>query len=313
MSLRRVVRAGAAAGLAALLIAGIAPSASARQLADRGDCVERTHAAARESGAYVHDTHAAPAEDPLTRWLERHAAAGRAVMAPKPPPSGGSVTIPVAFHVIMKDASSGDVSDAMIQDQMDVLNDAFSGASGGASTGFSFQLVSIDRTVNRKWATIRSGSKNERDMKAALRDGGPETLNIYTGVLGGRLLGWATFPWNVDASLSYDGVVILNSSLPGGSAEPYNEGDTATHEVGHWLGLFHTFEGGCNAPGDEVSDTPFEASPAFGCPTGRDTCTAAGLDPITNFMDYSDDACMFAFTAGQGMRMGDAWTAYRAA
>jgi len=174
-----------------------------------------------------------------------------------------------------------------------VLNDAF------LNTGWKFDLQEITRTTNTQWASMRQGSKLEREAKSALRRGSADDLNIYSWNIGGGLLGWATFPSGYASNASYDGVVVLYSSLPGGDAYPYNEGDTATHEVGHWLGLYHTFQGGCTG-GDSVSNTAPEASPAYGCPVGRDTCSGGGADPITNFMDYTDDYCMVQFTTGAG-------------
>ena len=222
----------------------------------------------------------------------------------------GTISIPVYFHVITRGSGvdNGDVTGAMIDQQMKVLNDAF------AASGFRFNLVSVDRTLNPAWFTMMYGTVAETEAKSALHKGGSNALNMYSVSPGGGLLGWATFPFEYAAQPTQDGVVILHSSMPGGSAAPYNLGDTATHEVGHWLGLFHTFQGGCGAKNDEVADTSPERSAAYGCPTGRDTCNGSkspGVDPIENFMDYTDDACMYKFTLEQAARTQSMWAAYR--
>lgn len=217
-------------------------------------------------------------------------------------------TIPVAFHVIYKTqrgSEIGNVPTSWLNAQIQVLNDAYAG------TGFSFALASIDRTNSKRWFSMSPGGNKEAQMKSALAINPATTLNIYTCQPTQNLLGWAYFPWDFPENSYWHGAVLLYASLPGGSAAPYDEGDTGTHEVGHYLGLYHTFQGGCPAPGDFVSDTAPEASPAFGCPIGRDTCAGGGPDPIENFMDYVDDFCMTEFTNGQAARMQAAVATYK--
>ena len=177
---------------------------------------------------------------------------------------------------------------------------------------FRFALSDITYTVNPVWAHVTPG-KVEKQMKTALRVGDSETLNVYSADIGGGLLGWAYFPKDYNNGRDvWDGVVILDESMPGGTAEPYNEGDTLTHEVGHWMMLEHTFAGACSASGDGVADTPREAYPQFECGDGLDSCPQPGLDPVQNFMDYSEDFCMDHFTPGQVEWMNDGWIAFRA-
>jgi Pregnancy-associated plasma protein-A len=161
--------------------------------------------------------------------------------------------IPVYWHVINNGttAAQGNITDAQIASQIAVLNSAY------AATGWSFNLVATDRTTNASWYTCAGGSC-ETQMKNALRQGTADDLNIYSNNMGQGLLGWATFPSSYASQPKNDGVVILFSSLPGGTAAPYNLGDTATHEVGHWMGLYHTFQGGCvrqATGGDGVAGT----------------------------------------------------------
>jgi hypothetical protein len=219
--------------------------------------------------------------------------------------TGGVIN--VFFHVINQGTgiANGDVPDYQIQAQIDVLNAAY------APWGWSFNLVSVDRTTNASWYLAAPGSAAEIEMKRTLRQGTADDLNSYT-TSGAGYLGWATFPSSYASDPAYDGVVVLYASLPGGTIDGFNLGNTATHEVGHWMGLYHTFEGGCHKRrGDLVSDTPPEKNPAFGCPVGRDSCKHGGPDPIHNFMNYTDDACMFEFTAGQDSRMDVQFTTFR--
>jgi Pregnancy-associated plasma protein-A len=226
----------------------------------------------------------------------------------------GSVTVQVYFHVVNKGPGieNGDVPIKWLRDQIKVLNAAYAGVDPSApptaaNTPFRFELAGVDRTTNAAWFDAGIDSKEEREMKEALHVGGAESLNFYVTNAGSLFLGWATFPFWYASDPLQDGVVVLYSTLPGGDCcddNVYDQGDTATHEVGHWLGLFHTFQGSCGAiNNDFVADTPAERSPAFDCPLGRDTCPGAGIDPVENFMDYTDDPCMYQFTPGQSARM----------
>ncbi|KDE06386.1 hypothetical protein MVLG_03293 [Microbotryum lychnidis-dioicae p1A1 Lamole] len=238
-----------------------------------------------------------------------HRAAVTTVVAPK--------QIKVYFHVVRKDktVAGGNLSPRAIAGQIAALNADF------RASGFNFTLAGTDFTTNRDYfESAGPESTQQTAMKNQLYKGGPSDLNLYSvGFVKGAgkgLLGYATLPFSISPNSRTankdDGVVFLFSSVPGGSITNYNLGRTVTHETGHWLGLYHTFQGGCTGSGDGVSDTPAEASPAYGCPTGRDSCISSpGLDPISNFMDYSYDVCMYQFTSGQALRMVAASQQYR--
>ncbi len=318
--LRIAALAAAGMGLCAFSAAaqGLGADAGERPFA-LGGRSWRSQAAFVDSGArcatrHVDDIETDRVEKDVERWLADRGGGGNGHKRPAPPVVITTpVSIPVWVHVINTGpgVQNGNVSDAMILQQLAVLNAAFGGVSGGAATLFSFTLAGVDRTTNAAWYTMVPGSLEERQAKTALRKVGGNVLNLYTCDPGGGILGWATFPWRAASNPIDDGIVVLHASLPGGSAVPYHLGDTATHEVGHWLGLYHTFQGGCSKWGDYVSDTAGEQFPAFGCPVGRDTCRSTGRDPIENFMDYSDDACMYRFTAGQSVRMNTMYGSYR--
>lgn len=259
-----------------------------------------------------------PAPTPSTEEIRRSIAEKRIA-------AGG--VIPVAFHVISGPRGEGDVPEEWLDAQIVALNRAYAGRDylgnvvpGASKTGYTFTKASVSRTRSSQWFRMLPGSRAEFVAKTTLNVYPPGTLNLYTCRPGRQLLGWATFPWELADNQNMDGVVIHYASLPGGPLAPYNLGGTAIHEVGHWIGLLHTFQDGCGdesatgceLTGDLVCDTPGEAIFAFGCPIGLDTCPGAGADPIHNYMDYTDDACYDNFTAGQDARADFMMATYRA-
>jgi len=234
------------------------------------------------------------------------AKAARGIAVPKGALAAASV--PVYVNVMRDAAGNGDVTDTQISQQIAVLNKTFGGqeSSAAANTGFTFTLAGTFRYNNNNWHK----DKQSTTYRKQTRKGGANALNIW--LVDFAYLGIATFPWDYARNPGIDGIRVQYTSLPGGSATNYNLGETATHEAGHWFGLYHTFQGGCTATNDEVSDTPAQSSSTNGCPEGRDSCSLPGLDPIHNYMDYSYDSCYNQFTPGQSSRISTMWTAYRA-
>ncbi len=230
---------------------------------------------------------------------------------------GAVLRIPVHAHVITRPGSRGTTKKKILR-QLRVLNAAYAGGQSPANavSRFDFYLASFDRVRNSRWRTAVIGGGEDLAMRRTLHRGGPESLNLYVSKPqspgAGVVLGWATAPDKARRQTVQDGVVVHQGSLPGGGLHGYNRGDTAVHEVGHWLGLFHTFEGGCEGPGDLVADTPAQSEASTVCDPAKDSCLAQpGLDPVNNFMDYSVDDCMNMFTPQQVARMQDNWLAYR--
>jgi hypothetical protein len=255
------------------------------------------------------DLDALPAEETRKGVVARE-------VAPKLP---SVVRIPTYVHVI-KGTHRGERVPAgpkRVRNAISILNKGMAGTQSrdSAPARYRFTLKQIDYTKRDGWHHAFFNGPRDQRMKRALHRGNERTLNLYINGGGPRnepVLGWSRFPWQYHGTPRLDHVSVNFAALPGGKATGYNRGDTLVHETGHWLGLFHTFEGGCRGDGDVVNDTPAEGEPSYYCETTRDTCeTSAGLDPVRNFMDYSLDSCMNQFTPGQVRRMDAAYEKWR--
>ncbi|KAF4556879.1 Extracellular metalloprotease-like protein 1 [Elsinoe fawcettii] len=225
-----------------------------------------------------------------------------------------AIEVPTYFHILTKTSNSASVTQKMITDQIIALNAAYSPHS------ITFKLLGTTINANDAWAV--AAGQDMDNMKAALRQGTYNTLNLYFhSDLSGAILGTCTLPSNigpgVPAKSTYaaDGCNVAAQTMPGGTIRGYNSGKTAVHEVGHWLGLLHVFEGySCTGNGDFISDTPMQSTSTDGCPTkpAKDSCPSVkGTDAVHNYMDYSTDACYERFTTGQIQRVRSLWGKFR--
>jgi hypothetical protein len=299
--------AGTALVSTTLTLVGLASPAQARPALDRPCVTADAHASDSARGGFGERDHRAISAKEQ-RSIERRTARALRLKGISPKAAAGATaTVPVYVHVMRDANGAGDVTDKQIKAQIAVLNKTFAGreSSTAADTGFSFTLAGTFRYNNNQWHQDKSSTT----YRKATRKGGANALNMW--LVDFNYLGIATFPWDYQKQPGIDGIRVHYASLPGGDIANYNLGETATHEAGHWFGLYHTFQGGCTVTNDEVADTPAQAGPTSGCPEGADTCPAPGLDPIHNYMDYSFDTCYTEFSLGQGARAGQMWTAYR--
>ncbi|QNL22752.1 T9SS type A sorting domain-containing protein [Hyphobacterium sp. CCMP332] len=231
------------------------------------------------------------------------------------------VRIPVVFHVI-HNGGAENIALSQIESQIRILNEDFrripgtNGFGPGVDTKIEFFLAQKDPNGNCTDGVVRVQSSltnhtpsQAAQLKALSWWDNTRYLNFWVVNTMGGVLGYATFPGGTPA---LDGIVCADEYVgdegTSSGTGPYGLGRTATHEIGHWLELFHTFQGGCTG-GDQCADTPPVDNPNFGCATGHVSC--GNVDQVENYMDYSDDPCFDRFTADQLGRMNSALTQFR--
>lgn len=244
-------------------------------------------------------------------------------------PTPDVIIIPVVVHVLYNTPDQN-ISNDQIKSQIKVLNEDFRKKNKDTShipTAFralaadvkiEFRLATVDPSglftdgIIRKSTAVPAFGMDDK-IKSSLEGGDDpwnrdEYLNLYVANLSAGTMGYASLPGGAPEK---DGVVIKYTAF-GTTANvqaPFNKGRTAVHEIGHWLGLRHIW-GDADCGDDRIEDTPPQAGPTRGCPSGViATCTAgAAGNMYMNFMDFTNDACTNMFTLGQAARMRDLFT-----
>lgn len=226
----------------------------------------------------------------------------------------GVIEIPVVVNVLYK-TNAENISLAQIQSQIDVLNADFNGTNSEfnsvpslfsgvkANVGVSFVLDAVNRksTKKKSWRTDDSMKKSNR---GGISPTSPTTkLNLWVCNMSGGILGYAQFPGSPSAT---DGIVIDDNAMGtnGSASAPFDLGRTATHEVGHWMNLRHIW-GDATCGNDFANDTPSHNTANYGCPSfpHYSTCSGNPVEMTMNYMDYTNDACMYMFSNDQKNRM----------
>lgn len=309
-----------------LLLAGCKKTDSPFSDTTTPDAPESTQAITKRSCAANEVLQRQMAEDPTLRQrmedLEVFTRRARESGALSRLAAGTPIQIPVVVHVVYNTAAQ-DISDDQVNSQITVLNNDYHSTnsdlsklpgaftnikSTGINVQFSIKEIKHVKTKVKSWSTNDAVKSSRRGGSDAVDPA--NNLNIWVCNLGQGLLGYAQFPGGNPAT---DGVVILYSAFGsraiygnGNYIAKYDLGRTATHEVGHWLNLRHIWgdDGGACSGSDQVADTPNQGGENYSCP--KFPHISCGNDPngdlFMNYMDYTDDACMYMFTNGQKTR-----------